>query len=60
MQYGKTDDMQVMMRAVEEYIYIRKGVRVQIMFNNMQRFPVHFEMLLKAYEVAMSYKNENK
>ncbi len=52
--------MQVMMRAVEEYIYIRKGVRVQIMFNNMQRFPVHFEMLLKAYEVAMSYKNENK
>ena len=52
--------MQVMMRAVEEYIYIRKGVRVQIVFNNMQRFPVHFEMLLKAYEVAMSYKNQNK
>jgi hypothetical protein len=60
MQYGKTDDMQVMMRAVEEYIYIRKGVRVQIMFNNMQRFPIHFEMLLKAYEFVMSYKNENK
>jgi hypothetical protein len=60
MQYGKTDDMLVMIRAVEEYIYERKGVRVQIVFNNMQRFPVHFEMLLKAYEVAMSYKNQNK
>lgn len=60
MQYGKTDDMLVMIRAVEEYIYIRKGVSVQIMFNNMARFPVHFEMLLKAYEVAMSYKNQNK
>lgn len=60
MQSGKTDDMLVMIRAVEEYIYIRKGVRVQIVFNNMARFPVHFEMLLKAYEFVMSYKNENK
>lgn len=60
MQYGKTDDLQVMIRAVEEYIYERKGRRVQIVFNNMARFPVHFEMLLKAYEFVMSYKKENK
>jgi len=60
MQYDKTDDMLVMIRTVEEYIYERKGVRVQIVFNNMQRFPVHFEMLLKAYEIALSYKKENK
>jgi hypothetical protein len=57
MQYGRTDDMQVMIKAVEEYIYERKGVRVQIVFNNMARFPVHFEMLLRAYEVATKYKN---
>ena len=60
MQYGKTDDMQVMISRVEQYIYERTGKRVRIVFNNMARFPVHFEMLLKAYEFVMSYKNENK
>ena len=60
MQYGKTDDLQVMISRVEEYIYERTGKRVRIVFNNMARFPVHFEMLLKAYEYVMSYKNENK
>lgn len=52
--------MLVMMRAVEDYIHVRTGRRVQIVFNNMQRFPAHFEMLLKAYEIALSYKNTNK
>ena len=49
--------MRVMITAVENYIYERKGVRVQIVFNNMARFPAHFEMLLKAYEIAINYKN---
>lgn len=57
MQSDKTNDMRVMITAVENYIYERKGVRVQIVFNNMARFSVHFEMLLKAYEVATNYKN---
>ena len=52
--------MQVMISRVEQYIYERTGKRVRIVFNNMARFPVHFEMLLKAYEFVMSYKNENK
>jgi hypothetical protein len=60
MQYGKTDDLQVMITRVEQYIHERTGKRVRIVFNNMARFPVHFEMLLKAYEFVMSYKNENK
>jgi hypothetical protein len=56
-QSDKTNDMRVMITAVENYIYERKGVRVQIVFNNMTRFPAHFEMLLKAYEIAVNYKN---
>ena len=56
MQSDKTNDMRVMITAVENYIYERKGVRVQIVFNNMARFPAHFEMLLKAYEVAKPTK----
>ncbi len=60
MQYGKTDDLQVMIRAVEEYIYERKGRRVQIVFNNLARFAVHFDMLLKAYHFVLEYKKTNK
>jgi len=60
MQYGKTDDMLVMIRVIEEYIYERKGVRVQIVFNNLARFAVHFDMLLKAYYFVLEYKKTNK
>jgi hypothetical protein len=60
MQSGKTDDMQVMILAVEEYIRERTGQRVKIMFNNMQRFPQHFEMLVNAYAFVQNYKNTKK
>jgi hypothetical protein len=49
-----------MIRAVEEYIYERKGRRVQIVFNNLARFAVHFDMLLKAYHFVLEYKKTNK
>lgn len=60
MQYDKTTDMQVMISRVEQYIHERTGKRVRIVFNNMARFPVHFEMLIKAHEHVMNYKNTNK
>lgn len=60
MQYDKTDDMQVMILAVEEYIRERTGQRIKIMFNNMQRFPQHFEMLVNAYAFVQNYKNTKK
>jgi len=53
-------DLQLMILEVEKYIKEKTGKSVQIVFNNMQRFPVHFEMLLKAYEFVRSYKNTNK
>ena len=60
MQYDKTNDMQVMISRVEEYIYERTGKRVRIVFNNMPRFTVHFDMLIKAHEYLVNYKNTNK
>jgi len=53
-------DLQQMIKVVEDYIFERKGVRVRIVFNNMARFPVHFDMLLKAHEFILSYKNTKK
>jgi hypothetical protein len=52
-------DLQVMIIEVEKYIKDKTGKSVQIVFNNMQRFPQHFDMLLKAYEFVRSYKNTN-
>lgn len=60
MRYDKTDDMQVMILAVEEYIRERTGQRIKIMFNHMQRFPQHFEMLVNAYAFVQNYKNTKK
>jgi hypothetical protein len=58
MQSGKTDDMQVMIANVENYIYEKTGKQVKIVFNNMRRFPQHLDMLLKAYEFVVNYKNK--
>ena len=52
--------MQVMITRVEEYIYERTGKRVRIVFNNMPRFTIHFDMLIKAHEYVVNYKNTNK
>jgi hypothetical protein len=53
-------DLQLMILDVEKYIKEKTGRQVQIVFNNMHRFPIHFEMLLKAYEFVSSYKNTKK
>ena len=60
MQYDNTTDMQVMIARVEAYIYERTGKKVRIVFNNMARFTAHFEMLIKAHEYVMNYKNTKK
>lgn len=60
MQYDKTNDMQVMISRVESYIQERTGKRVRIVFNNMARFTAHFDMLIKAHEYVVNYKNTNK
>jgi len=55
-----TNDLNVMIAVVEEYIYQRKGVRVKINMSNPKTFVRHFEMLLYAYEIAVAYNNKPK
>lgn len=57
MQYGNTNDLQVMIARVEDFIFERTGKQVKIVFNNMARFPQHFEMLVRAHEFVLNYKN---
>ena len=52
--------MQVMISRVEQYIHERTGKKVTIVFNNMARFTAHFDMLIKAHEYVVNYKNTNK
>jgi hypothetical protein len=52
-----TVDMYEMIKVVEAYILEKKGRRVQIEFNNIQRFPVHLEMLVACYNYI---KNEGR
>jgi hypothetical protein len=51
-----TDDLNVLTREVEQYILRKTGKRVYIVFNNIQRFAVHLEMLQMAYK----YIKENR
>lgn len=55
-----TDDISVMIAVVEEYIYQRKGVKVNIDMSNSRTFVRHFEMLLHAYEIAVAYNKKTK
>lgn len=52
-----TVDMYEMIKVVEAYILEKKGRRVQIEFNNIQRFPIHLEMLVACYNYI---KNEGR
>lgn len=52
-----TVDMYEMIKVVEAYILEKKHRRVQIEFNNIQRFSVHLEMLVTCYNYI---KNEGK
>jgi len=44
-----TNDMNVMIKTVENYIQQKKGRQVRIVFNNIKRFSEHLEMLRLAY-----------
>ena len=52
-----TVDMYEMIKVVEAYILDKTGRRVQIEFNNIQRFAVHLEMLVACYNYI---KNEGR
>ena len=56
-----TNNLDEMVAIVQAYIHDKKGVRVKIVFNNIQRFADHFEMLRLAYHhVIDERKNESR
>lgn len=51
--------MYEMIKVVEAFILEKKGRRVQIEFNNIQRFPVHLEMLVACYNYIKNESRDN-
>lgn len=51
-----TDDTSRMIAIVENYIYIRKGVKVRIVFDDPMSMRKHLIMLGEAYNIAVNYK----
>jgi len=51
-----TDDTPRMIAIVENYIYIRKGIKVRIVFNDPMNMRKHLIMLGEAYNIAVNYK----
>lgn len=55
-----TDDTPLMTREVEQYVYIRTGKRVKIVFNDPQSLRKHLMLLGEAYAVAMYYNKQKQ
>lgn len=55
-----TDDTPIMTREVEQYVYIRTGKRVKIVFNDPQSLRKHLMLLGEAYAVAVYYNKQKQ
>lgn len=53
-------DLNVMKRVVEDYIFEKKGRRIQIVFDNLMMMNRHFQMLSVAYDIAVAYNNNKQ
>ena len=51
-----TDDTPIMIAIVENYVYIRTGKRIKIVFNDSMSLRKHLILLGEAYNIAMNYK----
>jgi hypothetical protein len=51
-------DLNAMKRVVENYIFEKKGRRIQIVFDDLMRMRIHFAMLCEAYDFVVAYNNK--
>jgi hypothetical protein len=51
-------DLNAMKRVVENYIFEKKGRRIQIVFDDLMRMRIHFQMLSEAYDFVVAYNNK--
>ena len=55
-----SDDLPMMQRVVEDYIYQRTGKRIRIVFDDVMQIRRHFQMLTAAYDIILVQQNTNK
>ena len=55
-----SDDLPMMKRVVEDYIYQRTGKRIKIVFNDVMQIRRHFQMLTAAFDIIQVQQNKNK
>lgn len=51
-------DIQEYKRAVEAFIFEKKGIRIQIVFNDVMMMRRHFQMLCIAYDYIQQNKHK--
>jgi hypothetical protein len=54
-----SDDLPMMKRVVEDYIYQRTGKRITIVFDDVMQIRRHFQMLTAAYDIILVQQNKN-
>jgi len=55
-----SDDLPMMQRVVEDYIYQRTGKRITIVFDDVMQIRRHFQMLTAAFDIIVVQQNKNK
>jgi hypothetical protein len=55
-----SDDLPMMQRVVEDYIYQRTGKRIRIVFDDVMQIRRHFQMLTAAFDIIVVQQNKNK
>ena len=55
-----SDDLPMMKRVVEDYIYEKTGKRITIVFNDVMQIRRHFQMLTAAFDIITVQQNKNK
>lgn len=55
-----TDETPMLKAVVENYVYIRTGKRIKIIFDDAQSIRKHLIMLGEAYNIAVNYKKEEE
>ena len=53
-----SDDLPMMQRAVEDFIYQRTGKRIRIVFDDVMMIRRHFQMLNAAYDIILAQQNK--
>ena len=57
---GHTPSVKEMISVIEDYIYIKKGKKVRIVFDDPMNMHKHIIMLNEAYSYVIAYNNKEK